>query len=543
MTIRRKLLLGLAGLLALGLLQALAGGSGLHLLRLDVQDATRDLLAASHGQGALLAFERADRAAQDALQTGDPATARRDADRFLAEVAALEDALRVSAEGHPAFAALHGDVAEWARHTGLRLPGSRQPPQAELLREDLLEDRRHAIRTAFSAAVRQAMEDATQRAAESGSLARRAQLVVLASMLLALALGAIMARRLGRLVRAGFDDAIAVARRVAEGDLATPIPLHHRDERAALLGALDAMRRQLAARAEAEAAQMAALEARSAALRDRCASFEAAAGTMVQQVALTAEDVRAEAARLVEAGSAADRMSGVAAGGAGRTVDEMEGATGAIGRLRDIVATVTATAERSARMTAEATDAAQASQARITALTQTTQQIGDISRMIGAIAEQTNLLALNATIEAARAGDAGKGFAVVASEVKTLAAQTAQATGEIAQRITRVQEETGQAQATVAGVVAVSRQLLDLSRDLAAAALLQAEETQAITEATRRAAGLVDEVAGASREACAAIAVNGRSAETLRGNASALAGQAVTMRAAVDGFLADLRAA
>src|SRR6202023_2187394 len=58
---------------------------------------------------------------------------------------------------------------------------------------------------------------------------------------------------------------------------------------------------------------------------------------------------------------------------------------------------------------------------------------------------KTNLLALNATIEAARAGEAGKGFAVVAGEVKALAAQTANATKEIAQQISSLCGATGAA--------------------------------------------------------------------------------------------------
>lgn len=59
--------------------------------------------------------------------------------------------------------------------------------------------------------------------------------------------------------------------------------------------------------------------------------------------------------------------------------------------------------------------------------------------MIRRVANQINLLALNAAIEAAHAGDAGKGFAVVAQEVKSLAAQAAKATEEIATEIRSVQ--------------------------------------------------------------------------------------------------------
>lgn len=71
-----------------------------------------------------------------------------------------------------------------------------------------------------------------------------------------------------------------------------------------------------------------------------------------------------------------------------------------------------------------------------------TQEIGEIIELITNIAEQTNLLALNATIEAACAGEAGRGFAVVASEVKALSTQTSKAAGEIAQKISGVQEAT-----------------------------------------------------------------------------------------------------
>ncbi len=87
----------------------------------------------------------------------------------------------------------------------------------------------------------------------------------------------------------------------------------------------------------------------------------------------------------------------------------------------------------SAALTAigELTDSVNDINHRLDSLETSLTGVEGLSKDIEDIASQTNLLALNATIEAARAGELGKGFAVVAGEVKTLANQTAQATGSI----------------------------------------------------------------------------------------------------------------
>lgn len=79
----------------------------------------------------------------------------------------------------------------------------------------------------------------------------------------------------------------------------------------------------------------------------------------------------------------------------------------------------------------------------IVRLSEQGQAIGEIIATVNDLAEQSNLLAVNAAIEAAKAGDQGKGFSVVAQEVKSLAAQSKQATAQVRAILGDIQKATG----------------------------------------------------------------------------------------------------
>ncbi|OEU64936.1 MAG: hypothetical protein BA867_13005 [Desulfobacterales bacterium S5133MH16] len=146
---------------------------------------------------------------------------------------------------------------------------------------------------------------------------------------------------------------------------------------------------------------------------------------------------------------------------------------------------------------------------QVNELGQAAEEISVVTESIKSISDKTNLLALNATIEAARAGEAGKGFAVVANEIKDLARQTAEATGDISQKIDGIQNATGATVSEINDVVDAINKVDELIKSIAEAVEQQNTATAEISENVNHASlGLteINENVNQSSEAAGMVA-------------------------------------
>lgn len=217
-------------------------------------------------------------------------------------------------------------------------------------------------------------------------------------------------------------EAIAVTRRVAEGDLSVSARATSGDEVGQLLDATDHMCTQLRSMVGALNDGIDSLA--SGAHQMASASEEVAnrSGTQSDAATLIAaaiEEMTASIDSVSQLSQDARDMAqsqGVISDSGAMVIDS------AIGEMNTIAATVRTSSGAVAR------------------LGEQSQQITGIVNVISEIADQTNLLALNAAIEAARAGEQGRGFAVVADEVRMLAERTSQSTQEITSMIVQIQD-------------------------------------------------------------------------------------------------------
>ena len=315
-----------------------------------------------------------------------------------------------------------------------------------------------------------------ESAADASQALKLLLLISALAVLFGVALGWVATRSITR----PLGEAVAIARRVADGDLTSNIVITSKDETGQMLQALKDMNdslvgivgqvRQGTDTIATASSQIAAgnqdlssrTEQQASSLEETAASMEELTSTVKQN----ADNAR-------QANQLAVSASSVAVKG-GTVVAEVVGTMGAINT--------------------------------------SSRKIVDIIGVIDGIAFQTNILALNAAVEAARAGEQGRGFAVVAAEVRNLAQRSAAAAKEIktliGDSVDKVEEgsrQVAEAGKTMDEIVGSVKRVTDIMAEIEAASREQTSGIEQINQAitqmdqvTQQNAALVEEAAAAA---------------------------------------------
>jgi methyl-accepting chemotaxis protein len=372
------------------------------------------------------------------------------------------------------------------------------------------------------------------------------QIGVLVGIALLLVVG--MSLLLGRSIVNPINGMTAAMRKIANGEMSTAIPAQERaDEVGAMAQSVqvfkDNMIEAARLRGEQDASKAQADADKKLFLNRMADDFESGVRTSLDTLAGAATQMQTISKSMSATAEEASHQATAVAAVAEQASSNVQTVAAATEELSSSVSEIGRQVTQSTEIASQAVAEANRTNVTVQGLSAAAQKIGDVVKLISDIASQTNLLALNATIEAARAGEAGRGFAVVANEVKSLASQTAKATEEISAQVGAMQGATAEAVQAIKSIGGTIGEINEIASAIALAVEQQGSATQEIARNVQEAAQGTGQVSSNIAGVNQAADKTGAAADKVLISAEQLSGQAATLRADVDRFLANIRAA
>jgi methyl-accepting chemotaxis protein len=353
---------------------------------------------------------------------------------------------------------------------------------------------------------------------------------------------------LGRSIVNPINAMTMAMRKIAEGETSTSIPaLERGDEVGAMAQSVqifkDNMIEANRLRGEQDNLKAQADTERKSLLVRMADDFERGVRASLDSLSGAASNMQATSKSMSSTASEASHQATSVAAVAEQASANVQTVAAATEELSSSVSEIGRQVTQSTEIAGQAVAEANRTNVTVQGLSAAAQKIGDVVKLISDIASQTNLLALNATIEAARAGEAGRGFAVVANEVKSLASQTAKATDEISAQVGAMQGATTEAVQAIEGIGRTIGAINDITSAISLAVEQQGSATQEIARNVQEAAIGTGQVSSNIAAVNDAAEKTGSASNDVLASADQLSKQAVNLRADVDRFLGNIRAA